>query len=723
MNHLFHQFLIKGIVQGVGFRPFIYNACIKEKLFGFVQNTGEGVVVVVNDTVAFQNILDQLPSHMRIDTIQKEVSKEHCTDFTIRASTGVGFSEIPPDFFLCDDCLLELGNPENRRHHYFFLTCTLCGPRFTMAKSSPYDRATTSMHIFPLCPDCSDEYRNPTSRRFHAQTIACHTCGPKLTLFQDGAASTKTAEQDILHHVGQALSQGEVVAIKGVGGFHLFCNTQKKTKNKLNLITGRIHKPYAVLCRDLAMAQMISRPTLEEEQQLLSPKRPIVLVKKNTQSPEVSELDTLGIMLASTALHILLFEHYPYPLICTSSNLAHAPLTTTREEQFVPLVLDHNREIINATDDSVVKVIAKTPLLIRRSRGFVPQSIIIHSPITTPLLALGAEMNNTFALYDGQGRVIVSQHIGNTTHPDTFNRYRAALDRFLSYTHIMPQAILCDAHPNYQTSLYGHDLANQLSIPLVPIQHHRAHAYAAAAEHQLSDFAAIICDGLGYGDDGTLWGGEVFENHTRIGHLELHPQLGGDAAARFPHRMLYALLRSFLSPEESSPFLNSHFSSSELTLLEKQFVEKFNAPLTSSCGRILDATAALLNLCDERTYDGRPAMLLEAYSTEPFDITPVIKDSVLRTTPLFHYLIEHLHEDKYRLAATAQKYLAIGLYSIAIQTKKPIVWAGGCAYNRIMTEYFLSKGVLVNKEIPSGDGGISFGQIAAYLANPRNNIP
>ncbi len=715
MQHTSFRFIIKGVVQGVGFRPYIHNACVQAGLSGFVRNTGDGAEVVVSDAEIFRKILASLPPHMRIDSIREEEIASDSTDFHILESTHDGSAEIPPDVFLCNDCLEELGDPQNRRHNYFFLTCTACGPRFTMTESSPYDRATTTMRDFMMCPDCRKEYADPTNRRFHAQTIACHRCGPTLSLYENGKALSFLHDKEILKYVSKALQNDEIVSVKGVGGFHLFCNTNEKTRKKLNALTGRINKPYALLCRDIDMARSIGVISSEEEEQLLSSKRPIVLVKKNSQSPEVSELDTVGIMLASTALHILLFKYFPYPLICTSSNIAHAPLTTERAEQFTSLVLNHNREIINATDDSIIKVIQKRPLIIRRSRGFVPQSIRMPSDITTPLLALGAEQNNTFALYDGKGRVTLSQHIGNTTHPDTLHRYCSTIDRFLAYTDIKPGIILCDAHPNYQTSIYGQELAHKLDIPLIPIQHHRAHAYAVAAEHNLNDFVAIICDGLGYGDDGTLWGGEIFENQKRIGHLECHPQLGGDAAGRFPHRMLYSILRSFMTPEEAMTFFDDRFSSRELTLLERQFSEKFHAPLTSSCGRVLDAASALLGICDERTYDGRPAMLLEAISTEPFDITPIIEGSVLKTAPLFRYLIENSHEDKGRLAATVQLYLATGLHAIAAQKNKPIVWAGGCAYNRIMTKYFLSKGVLINQDVPAGDGGISFGQIATYL--------
>ena len=720
----FFCFTITGTVQGVGFRPFIYNACVQAGLFGYVQNIGSGVIIVINNAAILKRILATAPTSIRIDHIDIQKINEHCLDFRIRPSQGSGFAEIPPDLFLCDKCLEELSNPRNRRRGYFFLTCTQCGPRFTIALASPYDRDTTTMNAFTLCERCKTEYETPDNRRFHAQTIACHKCGPRLTLFENGRALTELDNTNIFKLVAIALKRNEVVAIKGVGGFHLISATTQEALTTINRFTGRTDKPYAVLCRDIPMARTIASLTPIEEEILTSEARPIVLVKKNITTPPASELDTVGIMLAYTALHILLFEQYNQPLICTSSNQSDAPITTHQSEQFVPFVLDHNRSIHNAADDSVIKVIHETPLLIRRSRGFVPQSIPIDTHQTSPLLALGAEMNNTFAIYDGQGRVILSPHFGNTSHPETFERYRQSIDRFLDYTHILPQAILCDAHPTYRTSLYGQELSDRWKIPLIPIQHHRAHAAGVAAEHRLNDFIAIVCDGLGWGDDGTIWGGEIFENNERIGHLETHPQLGGDSATRFPHKMLYGILRSFLTPTEIEPFMLDRFSHHECAILEKQFIKKFNTPLTSSCGRVLDAVAALLGLCSERTYEGRPAMLLEAHSSIPFDdLPPIIDGSILRTTPLFKYLVQNLHKDKSRRAATAQHYLAEGLYTIAAQKNKPIVWAGGCAYNRIMTEFFLKHGVLVNREVPPGDGGISFGQIAAYLANPRNERP
>ncbi len=290
--------------------------------------------------------------------------------------------------------------------------------------------------------------------------------------------------------------------------------------------------------------------------------------------------------------------------------------------------------------------------------------------------------------------------------------------KLLDFTRTEPERIVADLHPQYNTSLYAEELAAQFDIPLVRVQHHRAHAYSAAAEHGLlgKDFSAIVCDGLGYGDDGAVWGGEVFSGDERIGHLQEHLQLGGDAATRFPARMLYSVLRTFLSQDEAGRHVVQHIPLKDLAVLERQREARFNSPLTTSTGRVFDAAAALLGICSERTYEGRPAMLLEAYSTKPYELKPVIKDGVLMTSPLFEYLVANLEKDRARLAATVQQYIAEGLYSIAARAKKPVVFSGGCAYSRVMTSFLVGKGVLVNEQIPAGDGGISFGQAAACLS-------
>ncbi len=343
--------------------------------------------------------------------------------------------------------------------------------------------------------------------------------------------------------------------------------------------------------------------------------------------------------------------------------------------------------------------------------------IISESSIS--LLCLGAKMHNAFCVFKG-GRAVLSQYMGTTSNAATFEHYKRMVRKLLDFTRTEPEKIVADLHPQYNTSLYAEELAAQLGVPLVRVQHHRAHACSAAAEHGLlgpdREFAAIVCDGLGYGDDGAVGGGEVFRNDRRIGHLQEHLHLGGDAATRFPARMLYSVLRTFLSQEEAGRHVVQHIPAKDLAVLERQREARFNSPLTTSTGRVFDAAAALLGICSERTYEGRPAMLLEASSTKPYDLEPVIRDSVLMTTPLFEYLVANLERDRARLAATVQQYAAEGLYSIAAREKKPLVFSGGCAYSRVMTSFLAEKGVLVNEQVPAGDGGISSGQAAACLS-------
>lgn len=724
-----YTFKVTGVVQGVGFRPYIYNACTANGLVGYVQNVGDGVVIVVNNKEKLEQILKDAPNYMRIDMVVVESRGESCDEFSIKASRhdSVQSAEIPPDLFLCAVCERDLANPKDRRFGYFFMTCTACGPRFTITLESPYDRDTTTMRDFAMCEDCAKEYVDPTDRRYHAQTIACHDCGPVLTLYEGGEQIADISSDEIFRRAALALADGETIAIKGVGGFHLACAVNAQSITRLNALRKRTHKPYAVLCRDMAMARTLARMSEDEETLLTSVARPIVIVKKRTNTPDLaaaSELDSIGIMLPYTPLHHLLFRHYDKPIVMTSANRSGEPITTELAEQFVPTVLSHNRRIANAADDSVIKVIAGKPLFVRRSRGFVPRSMQVTASGGKNILALGAEMNNTFALCDTAGRLTMSQHMGNTANVVSLDRYKSSITNFLSYTRTTPELIVRDLHPSYNTSLYGTELAAQFGVPVIPVQHHRAHVYSVALEHQLDDFVGIACDGLGYGDDGNIWGGEVFNNGVRIGHLEEQVQLGGDAAARYPHRMLYGILRKFLSAAEAATHLTKRFSAEDVRILEQQLQSRFNAPLTTSTGRVLDAAAALLGLCDERTYDGRPAMLLESHSSEPYAFAPVITDGTLMTTPLFEFLVKNADKDHARLAATVQEYIAAGLYAIAAKEYKPIVWAGGCAYNRIMTTYMIKHGVLINKEIPLGDGGISAGQIAVALrlANTGDDI-
>jgi hydrogenase maturation protein HypF len=716
-----YRFHVTGLVQGVGFRPYVYTASTKRGLKGYVMNVGDGVVIVADDQETVHDMLAGAPKSARIDTVSVSEVDDECVGFEIRSSSGTGIAEIPSDTTLCDACLAELNDPTNRRYGYYFISCTVCGPRYTMTNTTPYDRHTTTMADFPMCSSCEKEYNDPTNRRYHAQTIACHDCGPVLKLFHNQELKQEGTGTDIIESLAKLLTEGNIVAVKGAGGYHLLCTTSPKTVRALKSYTGRTDKPFAVMCKDVEMARTLALVTQEEEVLLTSPERPIVILQKKKGLPEVTELDSVGILLPSTPLHHLLCMFIDEPVILTSSNRAGEPITKERDQQFVPWVLEHTRSITHTADDSLVKVIDRQPLYIRRSRGYVPRSVPTDSTSSACILGLGAEMNSTFALYHN-GTITPSQYLGNTGHVPVLENYEHTLSLFLDYTKTHPTHVCTDLHPGYATSELGAAIAHKLGAVHVQVQHHRAHAYSIALEHKLSDFTAIICDGTGYGDDGTIWGGEVFHNNKRVGHLEQHPLLGGDVATRHPIRMTYAILRNSMSPKETVRCLGPHFSADEYALLETQWKTGLYSPRTSSCGRVLDAAAALLGICTERTYDGRPALLLESAGTEPYTCPPVHKDGVLYTTPLFDFLVANRTKDHGRLAATVHRYLAEGLFEIAQQHNTPVLFGGGCAYNRHMTAWLRAHGVLVNTNIPSGDGGISVGQIAYTLANPRNDI-
>ncbi|MBM3281782.1 MAG: carbamoyltransferase HypF [Candidatus Diapherotrites archaeon] len=710
-------FSVYGLVQGVGFRPYIATICRENNLTGYVQNCGGFVKIEVNNQEKLAELLSNLPSPMRIDYYHVTFNKEKYSDFRIRESDGMGYSEIPPDLFLCHECEEELSTPTNRRYHYFFTTCTRCGPRYSMTQKTPYDRVTTTMNAFTMCRACSEEYSHEGGRRYHAQTIACPACGPELQLLDTGKIISVNA-RDAIQKTIQLLKTGEVVSIKGVGGFHWACIAHENSVRQLRHISGRKHKPYAVLCRNIHMVEKIARVDDTEKKILMSPARPIVVLPLVKKMPGVTELDSVGVMLPYTALHALLSEGVEEPIVLTSANLPDIPITTKIEEQRTQYILNHTRTIANPIDDSVVKLIRGKKLFLRRSRGYVPEPIALSGNNET-ILAMGGDLHNTFAIYH-EGKAVLSPYLGNVSRAEAQQRYRETIMKYLKWMNIQPSMVVGDAHPAFASSHIGQKLADEWNVPYQKIYHHSAHAYAVMGEKNMDECTAIVCDGTGYGEDGQSWGGEVFSGNKRIGHLEEQWQLGGDSAAMKPAKMTYSILRKFLSREEAAKHVHQSFQPNEMEILSTQWEKKYNAPLTTSTGRILDAASYLLGFCDERTYEGRPAMLLEAHSREPYDLSPFIENNVLLTTPLFEYLIENKMKNRSRLAATVQQYIATGLDEIAQTTGgKSFVFGGGCAYNKIMTSFLVSKKYEVNEKVPCGDGGLAFGQLAYALANPR----
>jgi hydrogenase maturation protein HypF len=715
----YYKIIIKGIVQGVGFRPFVYREAVKKKYKGYVKNTGKGVEIIVNNKDFIIPILKNKPPLAKIDsyTIEKTKLKKKYEKFQIKKSKKTkGVSQLPPDIFLCKECLKELRNKKNRRYNYYFITCTNCGPRFSMIKDYPYDRPCTSMNEFVMCEECKKEYTNPLNRRYHAQTIACKNCGPKLKLIENKKDILGKTDIDTIKNAIAIIKSGDFISIKGVGGFHICTRIEKNSVEKVRNFLKRPNKPFAMMVRDIEMAEKLVEISEKEKKKLKSPERPIVVLKKkNPGLNYVSELDSIGIMLPYTALHYLIFDYIDEPLLMTSCNIPGEPVAIT--EKLGKTFLTHERKIVNRCDDSVLKIINNQTFYLRRSRGYTP--VPVRLPIKCKdTIAVGAELNNVICTVKDKN-CFLSQYIGQTYKLETFNYLKNTVSKFIRLTRLKPEIIVCDLHPEYNSTKLAIKLSEKYKAKLIQIQHHKAHVASVASEHNLKNYVGIAMDGLGYSEDGKIWGGEIFniensKKFTRIGHLQEQPQLGGDSATIYPKKMLFGILSKILSKKELLKL--KLFNKKDTELYLKTLKQRFNTPLTTSTGRVLDAVAALLDLCEKRTYEGRPPMILESIASEPYDFEPVIKNKqILMTTPLFRFLCDNLNKDKKRLAATAQRYIAKGMYKIASKLNKPIVFSGGVAYNRMISGFMMKNNVLVNKNIPSGDGGICYGQ--AYLAN------
>jgi hydrogenase maturation protein HypF len=720
----FYRFHVKGVVQGVGFRPYIFKKAKELGFFGYVKNVGNGVEIIINDK-EFISYLTDLPPLAKINdyAVEKLIPIEIYTGFEIKSSNASsGETLLPADIFMCEDCRKELKDKTNRRNDYYFITCTNCGPRFSMIEDYPYDRPFTSMNEFSMCKACEKEYNNPYDRRFYAQTIACKDCGPKLRLIIDGKEQDLESDIERIKKSIEIIKSGTPIGIKGVGGFHIVSLSDNLSVKKVRELIKRPDKPFAIMAKDLQMAKEFVFISDKEKELLLSPQRPIVVLEKKDKISfmYVSELNTLGVMLPYTALHYLLFDYINEPLVMTSCNISGNPISDT--EILCDSFLTHDRKIVNRCDDSVIKVIDDKPFFLRRSRGFTP--LPVKLPIQcNDTIAVGAELNNCICIAK-KDHCFLSQYIGQTQKLDTFEYMKKVIEHFIKITRANPKIIACDLHSLYNSTQLAKELSKRFDAKLIMIQHHKAHIAGVAAEHGLTDYIGIAMDGLGYGEDGKIWGGEVFEvkdsiHFSRIGSLEEQPLLGGDSAAIFPKKMLFGILSKIISEEELMRL--NLFDHKESRLYLNQLKAGFNILQTTSIGRVLDAVSSFLDICNERTYDGRPAMLLESVAISPIFLKPKIIETsdkgrkILSTSHLFSFLLENKDMPKEHLAATAQMYLAQGLFEMAKEKNKTIVFSGGVAYNKMISGFMISKGVLVNKEIPSGDGGLCYGQ--AYLAN------
>ena len=813
------QILVEGIVQGVGFRPFVYRIATEASLNGYVRNLGNVVEIIVqgshqNMEEFLFNLQNKLPPIAKINNIETRDLKEEdekfssYTDFTIKESADdfAGTSVIPPDVAICDNCLEEINDPQNRRYKYPFNACTDCGPRFTVIENVPYDRDNTTMEDFPLCDECEIEYTNPLDRRYHAEAACCEDCGPSLKLLKntggDGDSAIEIDCEDPLKETARLLDEGKILAIKGIGGTHLVANVKiKETVDLLRQRLGRKSQAFAVMSPDIETIKTFAVMSKEEEKTLKSKERPIVILKKSEDydfADSVSpDLHNIGVMLPYAPLHHLLFNETDTPAyIMTSANVPGEPMMITNEEivknlsKIADYYLVHNRRILNRCDDSVVRFRNDELAFIRRSRGYTPEPYDLSGKYTylneefdnLNILALGPELDVTFTIIKNS-KAYVSQHIGNTNKYRTYQFLKEAIEHMMQITKTDSfDLIACDMHPQFFTTQLAREYAEKYDCPLIQVQHHHAHGVSLINDHVLNktdldektsaemeisqdyeksellenpgEMIIIASDGVGYGDDGGAWGGEILytdiKSYKRMASLMPQKMPGGDLCTKYPARMLAAILsnpnsdyeRDKYSEENVQELMERNYLDAfphgkmEIASLFKQIERNLNVGINTSTGRCLDSIAAALNICHERSYEGEAPMKLESAafnylkmndSDKLNDYPIIIKDHddrrVLDTTAILRYVIEKLEEgeDIGRIAAAGQEAVSIGLAKIAIEAARDcgidtVGVTGGTFYNEAITAHIKDcienaglKFIQHTNSCP-GDGSVSLGQ-------------
>lgn len=725
---------VRGIVQGVGFRPFVYAQACDLGISGSVKNLGSEVEIYARGErfEEFVGAVSRGPPLARIDSVEVTGTVREIPDgfLILQSGTGSFSGMIPPDIAICSECIADIFNKGGRYHDYWATSCVNCGPRYSIIREIPYDRERTSMEDFPMCHACGAEYGDPHSRRHHAQTIACDTCGPDLHLYD--RLGNRVACHDPVKEAASLLDSGSILAIRGIGGFHLACVEKSAATLKQRL--GRIEQPFAIMVRP-DFIENLAYVSADEKRLLESPVHPIVVLEKRDPSAhaEISNIHTLGCMFPYTGLHHLLFSSLKHPLlIMTSANMPGYPMITDTDVAMAKLNHDadfflvHNRRIVNRCDDSVMR----DGFIIRLSRGIAPKRTAIDLG-NRCILGVGPELNANATIYRG-GFAVTSPHVGNVRNPPTLGYLEETVRNLQRILGAKFDVIAHDLHPRFLSTRFARELAAENNLELIPVQHHRAHIAAATT----GPCVGIAIDGVGYGDDGTVWGGEVFCGQVpdlkRVAHLEPVAMPGGDLATRFPERMLYGIL-----PEEEILALlaSRGWPEIDLGVLRKQVAGGFNVPATTSTGRVLDAASALLGICRERTYDGEPAMKLESAAAgsepEPWDLAFSTLDGceILSTRALMRTAFAKMEaagtEDRRRVNAIASSFqfnLARGIAAMAIRTAervgmKNIALSGGVAYNHAIRETIRQEIVksglscVINADYPLGDGCVSFGQV------------
>jgi hydrogenase maturation protein HypF len=776
---------ITGIVQGVGFRPFVYNLATRLGLKGWVNNTSAGVDIHVEGEQAdlksfIEKLSSEKPPLASLDEIKVwEVPLENYPTFDIQHSTSIenAFQPISPDVAVCDDCLREMFDPADRRYRYPFINCTNCGPRFTIIQDIPYDRPKTTMAGFALCPDCEREYKDPTNRRFHAQPVACSVCGPHVWLEKGSKVEGQKSVEgdDAIVQTQELLAEGKIVAIKGLGGFHLACDATNATAvTELRRRKLRVDKPFALMMPDLETIEKHCFVNEDERALLLSVARPIVLLRRRPESNIAKEVapgqDTMGVMLPYTPLHYLLFANPNLrpstfdlpPLVMTSGNLSEEPIATDNDEarerlaSLADAFLFHNRDIHIRCDDSVARVISDQSSVIshqspekpitdhwslmtyplRRSRGYSPFPVKLTREVP-PILATGAELKNTFCITN-KDYAFLSHHIGDLENYETLKSFEQGIEHFEKLFRAKPVALAHDLHPNYLATRYTLQRAEREGLPTIGVQHHHAHIAACMAEHGLDGSRPVIglaFDGTGYGDDGAIWGGEVlvadYAGYQRVGQLEYFPLPGGDAAIRKPARTALALLWSLGLEWDERLVSVAEFCADDRTLLRTQLEKKINTPLTSSMGRLFDAAAALAGGRQAVNYEAQTAIEFEAMADPleggkyPFEWNPprvevrgaveaLVADALAGVAVAKISSRFHNGLAEVCRVASMEVRARTGVNEVALSGG---VWQNITLLRRVLA-LLREAGfdVYIHRQVPTNDGGLALGQAVIAAA-------
>jgi len=728
-----YLYQITGIVQGVGFRPFVYKLAHQLYLSGFVFNDSTGVSIEIQGSISsieeFERLVySELPPLAKIDNFtKKQIDIENSKDFQIIETTNntQKTTLVSADVKVCEDCLEDIKS-DGKYKNYFGTNCTNCGPRYSIIRTVPYDRKNTSMDKFEMCDSCKEEYKDPLNRRYHAQPISCNNCGPNLTLSSKEKLITDIQEE-IYAQTAQFIKDGKIVAIKGIGGFHVVCDASNDVViKKLREYKNRPSKPFAIMCKDIEQVQKIVNLNEKEKDVLSSKEAPVVVCDKSQSVDTIiskhiaPNINRVGCFLPYTPLHHLLFEYLDNPIVATSANLSGDPIITTKEYiikklPFIDYIVDFNRDIENAVDDSVLQIVNNEIQLLRAGRGYTPKVIKLPNKISHKILAVGANAKNTISIaFDDT--IIVSPYIGDLDSIVSFEYFLRTIDTFKKFYDFEPDIIVHDKHPSYETTKW----AKQQNIKLIEVQHHLAHIYATKAEFNLEKKAYIgfSFDGTGYGDDGTLWGGEVFVGDNRKYHFKAIKLLGGAKAIKEPRRVALSMLFNRYTLDEVLSLeieTVKAFQKHEIVMLHNSYTKNLNAPLSSSVGRIFDGVASLAGLLQIQQFEGEAGLLCEKeYVTSDIKFEYSIKDGDIE--------IEYDFFAKDIVTKFINTLVSI-IVDIAVLEKKEVILSGGVFQNKTLLTKVIE--ALEKKEIKyynqqlttTNDSGISLGQIYYTVLN------